>query len=85
MPPWDCPDGYLAPIDVAQRLSGQPLNAQGGRAVSKRAATRAALQDFEREILDAISNLSNTVIANEAARSLGRLVHCKELLYKTST
>lgn len=41
---------------------------------SKRAATRAMLHDHERDILDALSNLSNTVIANEAARSLGRRV-----------
>jgi hypothetical protein len=36
---------------------------------------RAVLRDYEREILDTLSNLSNTVIANEAAGSLGRCVH----------
>jgi hypothetical protein len=52
------------------------MSAELNRApTSKRAATRAVLHDHEREILDALSNLSNTVIANEAARSLGRCVN----------
>ncbi|KAF8305657.1 hypothetical protein DL93DRAFT_2172481 [Clavulina sp. PMI_390] len=76
IPPWDPPSSHSALGDLPDPLPSPEQVASGEYGhvhLSKRAATRINLQDHEREILDAISNLSNTVIANEAARSLSRL------------